>query len=159
MLILNKDIYSSWPKDIFKELKYVLTADRQYFCPTEELILETIYPQYTEWLKSYDINKWHKRWDCEQYSRSFKVFCDLYFYTSKVESRGSAIAVGLLHYFTNTRFESKKPGQHAVNIIYLDKGKKEDGRNIIQPKFFEPQDGSFFLMTKKEYQSISFIYV
>jgi hypothetical protein len=159
MLIVNKDIYGSWPKDIFKQLKYVLTADKQYFCPTEELILNVIYPKYKEWLESNNIIKWERRWDCEQFSRSFKVFCDLYFFSSKIESRGSAIAVGLLHYFTNQRFESGKPGQHSANIIYLDKGKKDDGKNMIQPKFFEPQDGTFFLMCKKEYESITFIYV
>jgi len=138
--------------------KRMVGSDVSYFCPTKEMVENELYPNFKKWLASLNLGKWYHKWDCDNFADAFKVFCGGYYF-NHIESNAEGIAVGVIHYMAEARAESGVAGAHAINIIFLNEGKNEDGSDKLGCKFFEPQNGKLFDLTSGEFASISFLYV
>lgn len=159
MNISPKDLIGPWENSNFPKLKNILIMDRTYHCPTEEYVINHIYPEYLNWLKAQNVSIYDNiKWDCENYARSFKVFSDIY-NVSHEEIKANSLAIGIIHYTSRSRAENGTPGKHCANIIYLNYPSPDRFKNYVKPTFFEPQNSKFFEMTREEYNSISFVYV
>lgn len=159
MNIAPKNLIGPWESYDFPKLKNIIIMDRSYYCPTEEYFYSNIYQEYLLWLQAQNISRYDKnKWDCENYARSFKVFSDIFNLHHK-ELTADSIAVGIVHYTAQSRVEDGSFGKHCANIVYLNYPGEDRFKGYVKPTFFEPQNGSFFEMTKQEYNSISFVYV
>lgn len=159
MNITPKDLIGPWENYNFPKLRNLLIMDRNYYCPTEEYLKVNIYTEYKIWLQAQPIEKYDKKkWDCENYARSFKTFSDIYNLKHE-DIKADGIAIGIIHYTSRSRAEDGTPGKHCANIVYINYPGPDRFKKYIKPTFFEPQNGEFFEMTRQEYDSISFVYV
>ena len=133
-------------------------ADKEYFCPTRETVTNLIYPAYVWWLRSLKLSKWTHKWDCDNFADAFKLFSCGYHYQN-IQNDAEGIAVGVINYRANSRAENGTAGGHAINIIYTDDGKKDDGSNNIGMIFLEPQNGRLYNLKEEEFNSIWTVYI
>lgn len=153
MIIQPNQLLDQWRSRNLPNPRNCVAGDASYFCPTRELVQNDLYPNYKKWLAALNLGKWYHKWDCDNFSDAFKVFCDGYYFNS-IESDAESIAVGIVHYVAEKRAESGVGGPHAGNIIYLD-----DGTNTVTISYFEPQNGRLYNFTDGEFKSINFLYV
>jgi hypothetical protein len=125
--------------------KNFVIADKSYYCPTEEVLNNEIYPKYRNWLISLKLSKWSHKWDCDNFADAFKVFSNGY-YQQNIESDAESIAIGTIHYFQDGN-------GHAINIVYLNKD------NQIKLHFLEPQNGTTVNLSENKFQNIFSIYI
>lgn len=126
MIISGKDLLKPF-FDNQKMPKNFIISDRTYYCPTEEIIKNDIYPKYKNWLISLKLFKWSHRWDCDNFADAFKVFAAGY-YQQNIDSEAESIAIGTAQYIDDGN-------GHALNIIFL------DNNNQVGIAFLEPQTG------------------
>jgi len=138
--------------------KSFIISDSDYFCPTDLMIKNEIYPKFNWWLKSMKWAQWKHKWDCDNFADAFKLFACGY-YERTIESTANGIAIGAIHYMANSRAEDGIQGAHAINIIYAEDEKNDDGTENFKLTFLEPQNGEFYTLTKEEFQSIWMVYI
>ena len=138
--------------------KNFVTSDRNYFCPTREMVQNEFAPKYWQWLSSLRLTKWVHRWDCDNFADAFKLFCCGY-YEQVIDSTAEGVAVGVINYTTAKRPEGGGGGGHAINLIYVNDGKKDDGTDNIGLLFFEPQTCEIKYLTEEEFNSIWTVYI
>jgi hypothetical protein len=133
-------------------------SDANYFCPTQTTVDNLIVPAYKWWMRSLKWTNWTHRWDCDNFADAFKLFCCGY-YQGTIDSTAESIAVGVINYVANSKAEDGLKGGHAINIIYTDGGKDDNGEELIVPMFFEPQTGGYYNLTDEEFKSIWTVYL
>jgi hypothetical protein len=138
--------------------KNFCVSDVDYFCPTLDLVQRELFPKYWKWLKSLKLTKWVHKWDCDNFADSFKLFTCGY-YQEIIESTANGIAIGVIFYKAKSKAEDGLEGTHAINIIYIDNGKNQDGTNNFYPIFIEPQNGKIYKLSKEEFNSIYTVYI
>jgi hypothetical protein len=153
MIIQPNQLLSEWRSKNLPNPRNCVAGDVSYFCPTRESVQNNLYPNFKNWLVSLNLGKWYHKWDCDNFSDAFKVFCDGYYF-NHIESDAESIAVGIIHYVAERRAESGVAGAHAGNLIYLD-----NLSNGITMNYFEPQNGRLYDLSDGEFRSISFLYV
>jgi hypothetical protein len=157
MIISNQDLLIPFQKNNKIPRNFVL-SDKDYFCPTIDITKDEIFPKYWQWLKSLKLTKWAHKWDCDNFADAFKLFACGY-YNGVIESTANGIAVGVINYMANSKAEDGLKGGHAINIVYIDNGKNEDGSNNFYLLFIEPQNGTIYNLTAEEFDSIWTVYI
>jgi len=133
-------------------------SDANYFCPTQTTVDNLIVPAYKWWMRSLKWTNWTHKFDCDNFADAFKLFsCGWHANNTQDEAEG--IAIGVINYMANSKAEDGLKGGHAINIIYADGGKNDNGEELIVPMFFEPQTGGYYKLTDEEFQSIWTVYV
>jgi len=125
--------------------KNFVITDEMYFCPTKEILIKEIYPKYKNWLVTLKLFRWSHKWDCENFSDSFKLFSSGY-YEQNIESNADSISIGTVFLKINHR-------SHAINIIYL------NDNNKLTMIFLEPQTGEIINLNQEQLDSIFFLYI
>jgi hypothetical protein len=138
--------------------KNFIVSDKDYFCPTIDMLKDQLFPKYWKWLQSLKLTKWVHKWDCDNFADAFKLFCCGY-YQQEIESTANGIAIGVINYRANAKAEDGLRGSHAINIVYIDNGKNDDGTNNFYPVFIEPQNGKLYNLTEEEFNSIWTVYI
>ena len=138
--------------------KNFVISDTNYFCPTIDMVRNELFPKYWTWLQSLKLTKWVHKWDCDNFADSFKLFSCGY-YEQNIESDANGIAVGVIHYKANSKAENGLQGGHAINIVYIDDGKNDDGSDNFRPIFIEPQNGKIYNLSQEEFDSIWTVYI
>lgn len=157
MIIKANDLYAPWANSPKLPNNFAV-SDPTYFCPTEDMVMKEIFPKYWKWLGSMRLTKWYHRWDCDNFADAFKLFaCGYYFNIIESEARG--IAIGTMWYNANQRAEDGIKGGHAINIIYVDDGKNDDGTDAFRPMFLEPQNSKIYQLSQEEFDSIWMVYI
>jgi hypothetical protein len=133
-------------------------SDKDYFCPTLDMVKDEIFPKYWKWLTSLKLTKWVHKWDCDNFADAFKLFACGY-YNEVIESEANGISVGVINYMANSKAENGLSGGHAINIVYIDNGKNDDGSDDFYPLFIEPQNGTIYNLTAEEFNSIWTVYI
>lgn len=157
MIISITELTKPFQEAGFRPRNFVI-ADKDYFCPTREMITEELFPKYWQWLTSLRLTKWVHKWDCDNFADAFKLFACGY-YEQVIESNANGIAVGVINYMANSRAENGLAGGHAINIIYTDDGKNDDGTDNIGLVFLEPQNGRIYNLKQEEFNSIWTVYI
>jgi hypothetical protein len=133
-------------------------SDANYFCPTQTTVDNLIVPAYKWWMRSLKWTNWTHKFDCDNFADAFKLFsCGWHANNTQDEAEG--MAIGVINYMANSKAEDGLKGGHAINIIYADGGKDDNGEELIVPMFFEPQTGGYYKLTDEEFQSIWTVYV
>jgi hypothetical protein len=127
-------------------------VDATYETVDKVLILEKIFPLYWRWLSAMKLTRWAHRWDCDNFAEAFKVFSDGFF-AANIDSNAEALAIGMIHYNSNSRNENGTQGPHAINIAISMEN------NTLTPLFLEPQNGKIITLKPEEYNSIWMIYM
>ena len=129
-----------------------IIVDATYETVDKSLILEKIFPLYWRWLSAMRLTRWAHRWDCDNFAEAFKVFSDGFF-AANIDSNAEALAIGMIHYNSNSRNENGTEGPHAINIAISMEN------NTLTPLFLEPQNGKIITLKPEEYNSIWMIYM
>jgi len=158
MIIPLSSLFLPWSLKNKPLPKNFVTSDRDYFCPTRDMVFNEIAPKYWQWLSSLNLTKWAHRWDCDNFADAFKLFSCGY-YQQAIESTANGIAVGVINYVSISRTEDNRRGGHAINIIYVNDGKKDDGTDNIGLLFLEPQTCEVKYLTEEEFNSIWTVYI
>jgi len=153
MVIQPQRLLEPWKNKNLPPPRNAVAGDVSYYCPTKDLVINELYPNFRKWLASLNLGKWYHKWDCDNFSDAFKVFTNGYYF-NHIESGAESIAVGIVHYIAESRAENGTSGPHAGNIIYLN-----EGNNGMLITYFEPQNGKLYNFTDNEFKSISFLYV
>ena len=157
MIISNQDLLIPFYNNNYLPKNFVI-SDSNYFCPTQEMVLNEIFPKYWRWMQSLRWSKWVHRWDCDNFADAFKLFACGY-YEQVIESTANGIAVGVINYMANQRAEDGVRGGHAINIIYAEDEKNDDGTGNFKLLFLEPQNGKIYSLSQEEFNSIWTIYI
>lgn len=157
MIISNQDLLIPFQKNN-KIPKNFCLSDKDYFCPTLDMVKDEIFPKYWQWLTSLKLTKWVHKWDCDNFADAFKLFACGY-YNEVIESEANGISVGVINYMANSKAEDGTKGGHAINIVYIDNGKNDDGTNNFYPLFIEPQNGAIYNLSAEEFNSIWTVYI
>lgn len=154
MILSRQDLLIPWKKTGAPP-KNLVISDKNYFIPTESIILNTIYPHFKVWMKSLDLTRWQHNWDCDNFADAFKLFACGY-YSKNIDCQAEGIAIGVVNYMANLRAEDGSKGGHALNIFYIEDSTSPSNLTI---KFLEPQNGIVFSPTEEEFKSIWTIYI
>ena len=146
MIISGKELLRPFFNNNEKIPKNFTIADKDYYCPTEEIIKNEIYPKYRTWLRSIKLLSWSHRWDCDNFADAFKVFSAGY-YQQNIDSTAEGIAIGVVHY------KRSNGSGHAMNITYI------ENNNEVKVKFIEPQNGQALYLPQNEFDSIFSVYI
>jgi hypothetical protein len=138
--------------------KNFVISDLNYLCPKIETITNTIYPAYVWWLRSLKLTQWTHKWDCDNFADAFKLFSCGYHYQN-LQDDAEGIAIGVVNYMANSKAEDGLKGGHAINIIYSEGEKNDDGSDNFNIYFLEPQNGKLYNLTPEEFNSIWTIYI
>ena len=157
MIISNQDLLIPFQRNNKIPRNFVL-SDKDYFCPTIDIVKNEIFPKYWQWLKSLKLTKWVHKWDCDNFADAFKLFACGY-YNGFIESEANGISVGVINYIANSKAEDGLKGGHAINIVYIDNGKNDDGSDNFYLLFIEPQNGTIYNLTAEEFDSIWTVYI
>ena len=158
MIIPLSSLFLPWSLKNKPFPKNFVTSDRNYFCPTREMVQNEFAPKYWQWLSSLRLTKWVHRWDCDNFADAFKLFACGY-YEQVIESTANGIAIGIVHYMADARAESGLQGGHAINIIYTEGMKNDDGSDSFELIFLEPQNGRIYQLKPQEFNSIWTVYI
>ena len=158
MIIQNKQLLLPFYNNNSIIPKNFVISDTNYFCPTIDMVRNELFPKYWTWLQSLKLTKWVHKWDCDNFADSFKLFSCGY-YEQNIESDANGIAVGVIHYKANSKAEIGLQGGHAINIVYIDDGKNDDGSDNFRPIFIEPQNGKIYNLSQEEFDSIWTVYI
>ena len=150
VIINGRQINSIWKNN--KIPRNNIIVDGSYETVDQALILEKIFPLYWRWLSAMKLTKWAHKWDCDNFSEAFRVFSTGY-YAANINSNADTIAIGIIHYMSNSRNENGTEGPHAINIAISAEN------NLITPLFLEPQNGKIITLKPEEYQSIWLLYI
>jgi len=129
-----------------------IIVDGTYETVDKTLILEKIFPLYWRWLSAMRLTRWAHKWDCDNFAEGFRVFATGFF-AANMDSNADSIAIGMIHYMSNSRNENGTEGPHAINIAISMEN------NILVPLFLEPQNGKIITLKPEEYNSIWMIYI
>jgi len=135
-------------------------SDANYYCPTRMTVDNLIVPAYRWWMKSLKWTTWTHKFDCDNFADAFKLFaCG--WHANNTQSDAEGIAVGVINYMANSRTEDGTSGGHAINVIYCDAGKNDDGSAACEVLFMEPQNGggTYYNLTDAEFKSIWTVYL
>ena len=157
MIITGEQLYSLFQNN-GKIPQNFSISDVDYFCPTYDMVKDELFPKYWKWLQMLKLTKWVHKWDCDNFADSFKLFCCGY-YEQVIESEANGIAVGVVYYVANSKAEDGLSGAHAINIVYIQDGKNDDGLDKFKLLFLEPQNGKFYNLTPEEFNSIYTVYI
>jgi hypothetical protein len=150
MIIQSREMVNIWKNRLMPRNSIIV--DGSYETVDIPLLQDKIFPLYWRWMSSMKVTKWAHRWDCDNFSEAFRVFACGYFYNS-IESTADSIAIGIIHYNSNSREENGTQGPHAINVAI----NKVDG--IITPIYIEPQACKIINLKEQEYQSIWTFYI
>jgi hypothetical protein len=106
-----------------------------------------IFPGYWKWLSNMKLTQYSNKWNCINYSETFKVFSDIY-HVSNTKSKADSIAIGTIKYISESRAENNTPGHHSINVGLISQDDK------IKPIFIEPQTCSIIDLKEKEIRTI-----
>lgn len=127
------------------------TPDTFYNLMKLPFILGFCYPRFQKWLKTHDIVKWTKAFDCDNYAESMRTYVQIIHsnYARKVRERQShwSSAFGVIWY------RRKNLGGHAINILVTVLG------NEYRIIYIEPQTGKEVELTQEEINSINFMLI
>lgn len=157
MIITGKQLYTPFQNN-GKIPQNFSISDVDFFCPTYDMVKDELFPKYWKWLQALKLTKWVHKWDCDNFADSFKLFCCGY-YEQVIESEANGIAVGVVYYVANSKAEDELSGAHAINIVYIQDEKNDDGSDNFKLLFVEPQNGKFYNLTPEEFNSIYTIYI
>ena len=157
MIISNQDLLIPFYNNNALPKNFVI-SDSNYFCPTKELVINEIFPRYWKWMQSLKWSRWVHRWDCDNFADAFKLFSCGY-YEQVIDSSANGIAIGVINYMANQRAEDGIKGGHAINTIYAQDQKNDDGTDNFNLLFLEPQNGKFYNLTQEEFDSIWTVYI
>jgi len=158
MIIQNKQLLVPFYNNNNIIPKNFVISDTNYFCPTIEMVTNELFPKYWTCLQSLKLTKWVHKWDCDNFADAFKLFCCGY-YDQNIESDANGIAIGVINYRANSKAENGLQGGHAINIVYIDDGKNDDGSDNFRPIFIEPQNGKIYNLSQEEFNSIWTVYI
>lgn len=150
MIIQARQINSIWKNDRIPRNNIVV--DSTYETVDANLIIEKIFPLYWRWLSAMKLTRWAHRWDCDNFSEAFRVFATGYF-AANMDSKADTIAIGMIHYMSNSRNENGTSGPHAINIAISMEN------NVLIPLFLEPQNGKIITLKPEEFNSIWTFYI
>lgn len=142
----------------FRNIKTLIVCDNTYWLPSREFVSTKLLPQYQL------INKatYNTKFDCDDFSRQFAFWSQLFFARVVINKQMEAIAVAEVHYLKRTsviNIKIKIPleieipipiftyEKHAINAIVL------DDTSVI---FIEPQTGKQEILSEEEIKSIYF---
>jgi hypothetical protein len=157
MIISNQDLLVPFYNNKTLPKNFVI-SDKDYFCPIQDMITNEIFPKYWRWMQSLRWSKWMHRWDCDNFADAFKLFSCGY-YEQVIESTANGIGIGVINYMANQRAEDGVKGGHAINIIYAQDEKNDEGSDNFKLLFLEPQNGKFYNLTQEEFNSIWTVYI
>jgi len=157
MIIQAQDLFIPFANNNTLPKNFVI-SDSDYFCPKKEMVMNEIFPKYWQWMNSLKWTKWMHRWDCDNFADAFKLFACGY-YEQVIESTANGIAIGIVHYMADARAESGLQGGHAINIIYTEGMKNDDGSDSFELIFLEPQNGRIYQLKPQEFNSIWTVYI
>jgi hypothetical protein len=129
-----------------------IIVDGTYETVDRNLIIEKIFPLYWRWLSAMRLTRWAHKWDCDNFAEGFRVFATGFF-AANMNSNADSIAIGMIHYNSNSRNENGTQGPHAINIAISMEN------NTLMPLFLEPQNGKIITLKPEEYNSIWMIYM
>ena len=158
MIISSQQLINPWRISNKNLPKNFVLSDKDYFCPTLDMVQDELFPKYWKWLQSLKLTKWVHRWDCDNFADAFKLFSCGY-YEQTIESTANGIAIGVINYMAIAKAENNLSGGHAINIVYIDDGKNDDGSDNFRPIFIEPQNGRIYNLTEQEFNSIWTVYI
>jgi len=157
MIISNQDIFIPFYNN--KKLpKNFVISDINYFCPKIETVKNIIYPAYVWWLRSLKLTQWTHKWDCDNFADAFKLFSCGY-HAQNLQDDSEGIGIGVINYIANSKAENELKGGHAINIIYAEGEKNDDGSDNFNIYFIEPQNGKLYQLTQEEFDSIWTVYI
>jgi hypothetical protein len=158
MIISSQQLIEPWRVSNKNLPRNFVLSDKDYFCPTLDMVRDELFPKYWQWLKSLKLTRWVHRWDCDNFADAFKLFSCGY-YEQTIESTANGIAIGVINYMAIAKAENNLSGGHAINIVYIDDGKNDDGSDNFRPIFIEPQNGKIYNLTEQEFNSIWTVYI
>lgn len=135
-------------------------SDANYLCPTRATVDNLIIPAYRWWMKSLKWTNWTHKFDCDNFADAFKLFaCG--WHANNTQDDAEGIAIGVINYMANSKAEDGLKGGHAINVIYCEGEKNDDGTENFELLFMEPQNGGgiFYNLTDEEFQSIWTVYL
>jgi hypothetical protein len=150
MIIQGRQMISMWRNR--PPPRNNIIVDGTYETVDAQLLQDKIFPLYWRWMSSMRVTKWAHKWDCDNFSEAFRVFACGYFYNT-IESAADSIAIGIIHYNSNSREENGTQGPHAINVAL----NFENG--LVTPIFIEPQACKIINLKEEEYQSIWLLYI
>lgn len=157
MIISNQDLLVPFYNNNKLPKNFVI-SDKDYYCPSLEVVKREIFPRYWRWMQSLKWSRWVHKWDCDNFADAFKLFSCGY-YEQVIESEANGIAVGVINYMANQKAEDGLKGGHAINIIYIQDEKNDDGTDSFNTIFLEPQNGKIYQLSKEEFDSIWTVYI
>jgi hypothetical protein len=117
----------------------IFVTDSDYARPMTSYLTGKFNEFYRQWLTDHNLDVWKDRWDCDNFSSTYYVFCQMCHFKSKRPEQG--IAVGELFYIQDSG------GGHAVNCAITEKG-------FIM---IEPQNGQEFELTSSEKLKVALV--
>jgi hypothetical protein len=150
MIIQGNQINTIWRNRPYP--RNTIIVDGTYETVDKNLIIEKIFPLYWRWLSAMRLTRWAHKWDCDNFAEGFRVFATGFF-AANMDSNADSIAIGMVHYMSNSRNENGTQGPHAINIAISMEN------NILVPLFLEPQNGKIITLKPEEYNSIWMIYI
>ena len=116
----------------------VYHRDNVYRSPDKDWVTDELYFKgYQKWLHENNAGNWRETWDCDDFSRSFKLYAQLCHHRQAQLDRHKlpeGISIGVIEYHTDGG------GVHSANIIYTE--------GVL--KFFEPQTGKYIELSETE---------
>lgn len=137
-----------------------VVSDANYFCPSRATVDNLIIPAYRWWMRSLKWTTWTHKFDCDNFADAFKLFaCG--WHANNTQDDAEGIAIGVINYMANSKAEDGAQGGHAINVIYCEGGKNDNGSDACEVLFMEPQNGggTYYTLTQEEFQSIWTVYI
>jgi hypothetical protein len=112
-------------------------GDSAYHLVKKDWIFQSLYPFFRAEMERWGVVQWSKKFDCEDFARTFKVLAQACHLKSRGQEDG--IAIGEIDY-------TQESGEyHCINVAFTDVG-------VV---FMEPQSGKELKLTENEKNSIN----
>jgi hypothetical protein len=135
-------VYNFELETIFK--KNIFISDTTYWTPSEDWIEKEVIDHYKAHVEYMEI-KYDKRFDCDDFARTFATFAHMRYYRNKKDEMCQSIAVGEVWYKPDPLNNPLNVFNHAINVIIL------DDKNVM---FLEPQGCVRVMLTEYEFNNI-----
>lgn len=111
-------------------------GDANFNLPKSSWVFNSLYPFFRGEMKRWGVLEWSDKFDCEDFSQTFRVLAKACHYKSSGSAQG--IAIGEIDY------ERSDGEYHCINTLFTEKG-------LI---WFEPQTGKSLILSDEEITSI-----
>ena len=140
MPISNQKLFRDIRKTFSKA--EIFTSDADYMTPQKDWVSGDLYHKnFRKWLSENQLSRWKDYWDCDNFSFAFYSFAQICHARTMQnlakDDRAQGLAIGVMFY------HMEGAGGHAINFIHTN-------GEIVG---FEPQNGKYINLTKKEKDS------